>query len=227
VNNLFSYPLSVIPLNCGRLFLEHSYFNGSMQGQVSELPVYTFLITHPQGNLLFDTGLPPELWLGFDRIELRPGLIATKGDSLGLEGELKLRGYRLNDISIVVNSHAHIDHCGGNKLFPEHCCYNYKKVFIKKDREIFEDWSIYLMSTPGHSREHQSLLIMGKNRQVLLTGDACFRPENLFDLKLPLIIEDQEEALQSLKKIRNFCKVFRTSILTSHDPLARGEPIEL
>lgn len=223
-----SYPkLSVIPLNCGKLHMERSRFGGGPTDSILELPVFCFLIIHPQGCMLFDTGLPAELWSGRSGMELTPGLTATRGSSGGLVREIEGQGYSLEDISTIVISHTHFDHAGGNELVAGARCYVQDGEDVKGDYDLLGDGSIHLLATPGHSTDHQSMLVRGRNRQVLLTGDACFRPDNLVDLKLPLILEDREQALKSLKRLRGISAKRGTIVLTSHDPLATGERIVL
>lgn len=220
--------LAVIPLNCGQLQFIRSCFSGKPQDAVLELPVFSFLIIHPGGLLLFDTGLPPPLWSGPSALELIPGLTARRGNSGGLIREIEKQGYVPEDISWVVNSHNHPDHAGGNSLITRaHYIMQGRKEWIKEDYDLFKDGSILLLPTPGHSSDHLSMLIRGGNKQVLLTGDACFRPHNLKDGNLPLILEDREEAIKSLERLRSISNVRETMVLTSHDPLAVGEKISL
>ena len=53
----------------------------------------SFLIKTPQGSILLDAGLPESAPL--------------------LEKNMATLGLRLRDIKVIVNSHAHYDHCGG------------------------------------------------------------------------------------------------------------------
>ena len=59
----------------------------------------SFLITTPEGHMLLDTGYP-------------------KTESWVRESIEKL-GFRLSDIKIIVNTHAHADHVGGHAQFKE------------------------------------------------------------------------------------------------------------
>jgi len=217
----------VIPLNCGQLQMERRHFSGRSPASILKLPVFCFLVVHPQGCLLFDTGLPAELWSGRSSIELIPGMIATRGSSGGLVREIEGHGYSLKDISIIVNSHTHLDHVGGNNLVLGARCYAQDYEDIKDDYDLLGDGSIHLLATPGHSTDHQSMLVRGRNSQVLLTGDACFRPANLINLIPPLILENREQGMRSLERLRAISKENGTVVLTSHDPLATGKKVVL
>ncbi|MDP4159941.1 MAG: N-acyl homoserine lactonase family protein [Bacillota bacterium] len=242
---IFERELAVVPLLCGRLIMERSVFSGRSHDQVLELPVFAFLIVHPQSYILFDTGLPSELWLSQTSLKLTEGLTAITGESTGLLGELKRKGYDPSKISVVVNSHGHLDHASGNCLLPQARIYRKadensnaavtaefdeslrKTVFVKGDYDLFGDGLVRMLATPGHSSDHQSLLVQGENRSALFTGDACFRPANLESLILPLIVENREQALSSLKRLKEISLTENVIVFTTHDPLATDEKIYL
>ena len=66
-------------------------------------PVYVHLIDHPEARVLVDTGFT----------ELRPEV----ADMDPLLSPLSEQDIDLTGIDIVVNTHLHFDHCGGNHLF--------------------------------------------------------------------------------------------------------------
>jgi len=68
------------------------------------MPVYAHLIEHPDARVLVDTGMT----------ELHP-LVADLDPRLR---PLSSQDFDLDSIDIVVNTHLHFDHCGGNHLFP-------------------------------------------------------------------------------------------------------------
>ncbi|MGH2627213.1 MAG: MBL fold metallo-hydrolase [Anaerolineales bacterium] len=59
-------------------------------------------------TMLVDTGLGPKLTLEEER---RWGLVREPG---GLEAGLAAIGLALDDVDLVINTHLHADHCGGN-----------------------------------------------------------------------------------------------------------------
>ncbi len=67
------------------------------------MPVYVHLIDHPDGRVLVDTGMT----------ELHPA-VADMDPRLR---PLSEQDFDLAGIDIVVNTHLHFDHCGGNHLF--------------------------------------------------------------------------------------------------------------
>ena len=71
--------------------------------------VYGYLVRHPRGLLLLDTGMgrggpETERWYRPQRVAL-PDALATAGAVL-------------DEVRVVVNCHLHFDHCGGNPMLP-------------------------------------------------------------------------------------------------------------
>ena len=67
------------------------------------MPVYVHVIDHPDGRVLVDTGMT----------EVHPA-VADMDPRLS---PLSEQDFDLAGIDIVVNTHLHADHCGGNHLF--------------------------------------------------------------------------------------------------------------
>jgi glyoxylase-like metal-dependent hydrolase (beta-lactamase superfamily II) len=71
------------------------------------LALNCYLVRTPGANVLLDTGVGPDVgrrYVDFYSFDRRPGLLAALAE-LGLGPE---------SIDVVVNSHLHFDHCGGN-----------------------------------------------------------------------------------------------------------------
>jgi N-acyl homoserine lactone hydrolase len=67
-------------------------------------PVLGYLVEHPGGLLLLDTGMGEDPWVdGHYRPRRRP-----------LRQALAEAGADAEDVTLVVNCHLHFDHCGGN-----------------------------------------------------------------------------------------------------------------
>src|SRR6476619_2112768 len=67
------------------------------------MPVHVHVIDHPDGRVLVDTGMT----------ELHPA-VADMDPRLR---PLSKENFDLAGLDIVVNTHPHFDHCGGNHLF--------------------------------------------------------------------------------------------------------------
>jgi len=71
------------------------------------LALNCYLVRTPGANVLLDTGVGPDVgrrYVDFYSFDRRPGLVGALAE-LGLGPE---------SIDVVVNSHLHFDHCGGN-----------------------------------------------------------------------------------------------------------------
>src|SRR3954453_23263894 len=90
------------------------------------MPVYVHVIDHPDGRVLVDTGMT----------ELHP-LVADMDPRLR---PLSEQDADLGGIDIVVNTHLHFDHCGGNHLFAG------KRIYVQRqeldDARSLDDYTI-------------------------------------------------------------------------------------
>jgi N-acyl homoserine lactone hydrolase len=104
---------------------------------------------------------------------------------------LESLGVTPDDITYVTFSHAHGDHIGNVRAFarstlliqglehefamntvPVALTDNQRVERLSGDRDIFGDGSLNIISTPGHTPGHQSLLVkLPKTGALLLTGD--------------------------------------------------------
>lgn len=86
------------------------------------IPVPSFLIEHPRGLVLFDTGLHPDAVTDPEKVygaELAPLLGIGGTEAQRLDRQLEALGYGLGDVTHVISSHGHFDHTGGLFLFPK------------------------------------------------------------------------------------------------------------
>ena len=96
------------------------------------VPVPCYLVAHPQGHLLFDTGVhrdarvDPVGRLGAQRAA-RFGVRSGPADDV--VSQLALLGVAPDGLRYVANSHFHFDHCGGNEFFP-------RATFLVQSREM-------------------------------------------------------------------------------------------
>src|SRR5262245_65689546 len=90
------------------------------------MPLYVHVIDHPDARVLVDTGIT----------ELHPA-VADLDPRLW---PLSEQGFDLACIDIVVNTHLHFDHCGGNHLSPR------RPIYVQRleldDARSTEDYTI-------------------------------------------------------------------------------------
>src|SRR5262249_756826 len=125
----------------------------------------------------------------------RPKTLAAQLDQLGVKP---------SDIKYVAVSHTHPDHIGNMALFPKSMRLVQKAEYewpspvgprfkadhpvtkLEGDHDVFGDGSVMIISTPGHTPGHQSLLVkLPKTGAVLLSGDAAHFKENWENRRVP------------------------------------------
>jgi N-acyl homoserine lactone hydrolase len=151
-----------------------------------EWPVHGFVVTHPQGAVLVDTGVggPPDV-LSDWRVVNR-----TVADALA---DIDMTP---GDIDLVINTHLHFDHCGQNAVFTRATCWVQRAELARAKVESPElyDWfdfmnarfelldgdsevvpGISVVTTPGHTCGHQSVVVStGDGVAEVLIGDAAY-----------------------------------------------------
>jgi N-acyl homoserine lactone hydrolase len=151
-------------------------------------PVHGFVVTHPGGAVLVDTGVGgPQEILNDWRVVNR-----SVADALG---DLDMSPA---DIGLVINTHLHFDHCGQNAVFSHAPFYVQHAERERARREAPElyDWlgfmnarfelldgdtdilpGLRVIATPGHTVGHQCVAVeAGAGSPDLLIGDAAYTP---------------------------------------------------
>ena len=97
----------------GWLTLDKSALQTGASGKYT-VPVAFFLIKHPKGNVLFDTGnndkiiTDPTYWGPMAQM-LSP---ESRTPDLAMDAQLTKAGVKASDINYVVLGHMHLDHAG-------------------------------------------------------------------------------------------------------------------
>src|SRR3984957_15115841 len=152
-----------------------------------EWPVHGFVVTHPGGAVLVDTGVGgPQHVLDDWRVVNR-----SVADALA---DLDMSPA---DIGLVINTHLHFDHCGQNAVFKHAPVYvqrtelrraevespelyewfgfmNARFELLDGDAEILPGLSV--VATPGHTVGHQNGDVYPDNGAEVLIDDAAYKP---------------------------------------------------
>jgi len=137
---------------CGTLKSQKHYFTlGRGVGEPFEVPVPFFLIDHPRGKVLFDTG--NALAVSNDKIEhWGPGVCTAYDPVMTADDycvhQIRKLGIEPEEISHVIFSHLHLDHAGGTGAFPRatyfvqraEMHYAYTPDFFQKSAYIRKDF---------------------------------------------------------------------------------------
>jgi N-acyl homoserine lactone hydrolase len=85
--------------------------------------------------------------------------------------------------------------------------------------DLFGDGSIRLVSTPGHTPGHQSVVLRSRGREVLVAGDAAYTERGLRGEAMPFTITDEHQFRRSVKEIRRYLEETPSALaIPGHDP---------
>ena len=71
--------------------------------------------------------------------------------------------------------------------------------------DLFGDGSVRLISTPGHSAGHMSVLLrLESGRELLLTADAAYARRTIDEELVPVFVDDVHRYRRSLREIRRY-----------------------
>ena len=89
---------------------------------------------------------------------------------------------------------------------------------IDGDTDVFGDGSVTLVSTPGHTPGHQSLLVHLKNSGfIMLSGDVAHSEENFEKDIVPSLNTNKAESIASMEKVRRLIATYKATFFINHD----------
>lgn len=89
---------------------------------------------------------------------------------------------------------------------------------------LFGDGSLRLLSTPGHTRGHQSVLLRLADREALLVGDASYTRRTLAGEAMPLVLDDAHRFRRSLRELQRYVEQAPGAlVIPGHDAGAWAE----
>jgi len=207
--------INVYALCTGSIELDRaSMVSDLTPGQPWTVPVVSFLVSHPRGKLLFDTGvhcqarLDPLARLGPERIK-RLTVKSREGEDV--VPQLARLGLTPDDVRFVANSHLH----------PSPIDFDHPLDYRMLDGEhdVFGDGRVVLLPTYGHTPGHQSLLVRaGKQSQIVCASDACYTRENMDRDVLPKILWNPSVMFESLATLRKLRDQAGATMFYGHDP---------
>ncbi|HTK90339.1 MAG TPA: N-acyl homoserine lactonase family protein [Verrucomicrobiae bacterium] len=203
-------------------------------GEPIELSDNCYLIKHGADWLLWDTGSPDAL---AQKPLTTPTGTATRAKTLG--AQLAEIGVKPSDIRYVAVSHTHGDHVGNLDLFPASLLLIQKAELdwafapgknpsfkaerpvrrrLEGDLDVFGDGSVTILSTPGHTPGHQSLLVrLPKTGWVVLSGDLAHFKDNWDNRRVPSMNTSAEQTQASLTRVADLVAEKKTQPWINHD----------
>jgi glyoxylase-like metal-dependent hydrolase (beta-lactamase superfamily II) len=204
----------------------------SHQGLVLQLVYSCYLIRHGDDYLLWDTGQ-----------SMSAGALAPKVSVVDQLAQLQVRPEQVKYVGI---SHYHPDHTGQVGSFPgttlligkgdwdvltgpkppanaptapfAHFISGAGKVEpVPLDKDVFNDRSVVMLATPGHTPGHHSLMVnLRQKGTVLITGDLAHFHENYDSDGVPPFNTSRAETLASLARLKKIAANTRATVIIQH-----------
>jgi N-acyl homoserine lactone hydrolase len=202
-----------------------------------------YLIQHGKDWMLWDSGYPDSL---VDKPEGIVGPRSKALRTKTLASQLAEIGVAPAQITYLAFSHTHGDHVGNGNLFTAATLYiqkaeydaafgadpgkygfvpatydqlrNSRVVKLEGDADVFGDGAVRILSTPGHTPGHQSLLVrLPKTGAVVLSGDVAHFQENFAARRVPGFNFDQAQSRESMDKIARIVEAEHAQLWINHD----------
>src|SRR5262249_29174118 len=89
---------------------------------------------------------------------------------------------------------------------------------LSGDHDVFGDGSVMILSTPGHTPGHESLVVhLAKTGAVVLSGDAAHFRDNWEHRRVPSMNTDRDQTLASMQRIDSVLKEQKAQLWINHD----------
>jgi N-acyl homoserine lactone hydrolase len=231
-------------MDCGRLeFTDLAPFadTGEYDGHPGTLMASCYLIRHPRGDLLWDSGIGDKYAADPLGVQL-PNYRAIVRKPVA--SQLREIGLEFGDIELFAFSHGHADHLGnadrlGNAQWivssqelawlasvPAPPRTNLglisvrdpaKTLSITGDHDVFGDGTVKILAAPGHTPGHQVLLVrLIKHGPVLLSGDLYHSRENRQSRRMPVFNVSRAETLASMDRIESILRNQHARLVIQH-----------
>jgi len=213
---------------------------GEYDGHPGQLVSPCFVVVHPSGTLLWDTGLGDHL-AGKGAVPADGGVTLQVDRSL--QSQLQMIGVKR--IDYLAFSHFHFDHTGNATAFrdstwiinrheldaalndpgafinPEHVrpSRQTKQQVIEGDHDVFGDGSVKILRAPGHTAGHHVLLLrLAGSGPLILSGDLYHTRENRHYQRVPTFNASRADTLASMNRIETLARNLGARIIVQHDP---------
>jgi N-acyl homoserine lactone hydrolase len=203
-------------------------------------PIPSYLIETDDERILIDTGLHPGLAENPGEHYGTPDALAMFGFELQASIAEQLD---LETVTTVVLTHLHFDHASALSLLPastpvilqrreweaahdpksiernfymraDYAPIADRVVLVDGDHDLLGDGSVQLLSTPGHTPGHQSVML---EERVVIGGDVSHFATGFDDHRFPMFADDfdaQKASAERLRALRDEGIIVRPG----HDP---------
>ncbi len=228
-------------LDTGRLEMDRSQVLWNAPGgKPMEIPTSGVLIEHDDGLILADSGMDIA-----HATDVLPFMRPQQPPEQTLVAQLELCGFAPADVDVVVNSHLHFDHAGGNRHFPHARVLAHERELAQArapasfERFAYSDSSwdvaglsfetfrgdrevapgVRLVETPGHSAGHCSLLLeSGTGSASMLLGfDVAYTQKALEKEIQPTFHVDPVAGQASIARLKRLADEHDADVYLCHD----------
>ncbi len=236
-------------IDCGLLTMSGPQLFGFTKEEIGEkqpFAVPCYLVVHPKGTLMWDTGVIPDA-----QVNGQTQGISTVTKTL--KASLAEIGYQPSDITYLGLSHLHSDHTanandfagstwlvhqaerdamfappaapggrgrGGpdNKTFYNKLKDSKTKILTDADYDVFGDGTVVIQYAPGHTPGHQILFLrLKESGPILIAGDLYHLPQEITMHRFPSFEFDKEQSAVSRAKVEAFLKTSGARLWIEHD----------
>jgi glyoxylase-like metal-dependent hydrolase (beta-lactamase superfamily II) len=203
----------------------------------------SYLIVHPRGTLMFDSGAVEDSHFKGDGAPVTEGIMSA---SKPLLPQLASAGYKPSDITYFALSHYHSDHTANANAFASATWIVQRaerdfmfadkpqgiiqptqysalkgaktKLLNNEDFDVFGDGAVVIKTAAGHTPGHQVLFVrLPKTGPVLLAGDLYHYPEERTTGRIPTFEFNAEQSKVSRARIEGFIKQTGAQLWIEHD----------
>lgn len=215
----------------------------SYKGQSREFADAYYVVSHPEGNLMWDAGLPESLVaMGEPYTSPEGAFTVSRKDSL--HHQLAEIGMSVDDMDYISLSHTHFDHVGHARELKNATWLVQEKEYnwvtgdtiknsnpeiyeaikdlqniekIDGDHDVFGDGTVVLKLMPGHTPGHQVLYLdLKEHGPLLLSGDLYHLSENREFKRIPIFNYDVAQTRESMNEFEAFAEEKKAKVYLQH-----------
>jgi N-acyl homoserine lactone hydrolase len=215
-------------------------------GTHREMTVRSYLIVHPDGTLLWDTGIDDGIAMLAEGKRIVDSVTFRAPKTL--RGQLAELAVSPDEVDFLGLSHLHVDHVGNVGLFPtasvllqrteyeagygphakqlieplapdSYAALNRDRIeIVDGDHDLFGDGTVVLRSLPGHTPGHQGLLVqLPGSGPILLAGDIAYSARDYADGAVRQGNFDLEKSRRSIETAKEIERELGASVWLHHD----------
>lgn len=213
-------------------------------GVHQDMSVRSYLVVHPEGVLLWDTGIADAIASRPDGERIVDPIVFRVPKTLS--SQLAEIGHSPADVDVLGFSHLHIDHLGNLDQFPQarvvmqqaeydaahgpnpeqidyipetYAALDKEKIqTVVGDYDVFGDGTVVMEPLPGHTPGHQGLLVnLRESGPILLATDIAYSAQDYADAAVRNSNFDLDESRRSIERAKQLERELGATVWLHHD----------